>query len=176
MLALPRIAGIGALRGECLGEAGWVLVREGRGAAKHIPDLHPHRDFDAFHPVHNEHAQPPVEVDDGLSVVQCRARLIAAEHPDARAVLIVHVLLGLSERVEVAGEPIIADGFQKRGRAVAVAGLDSAALQPLDLLLEGKPGLRVLRHEAPPTENQPAPFGNGLIMMSLILARAAGGR
>lgn len=42
---------------------------------------------------------------------------------------------------------------------------DSAPSQLFDLLLDRQPGLRILRHTPPMTENQPAPCGNGLLMM-----------
>jgi hypothetical protein len=48
---------------------------------------------------------------------------------------------------------------------VRVAHVKVAARQPLDLLPQRQPRLRVFDHEAPVTENQPAPYGNGLIMM-----------
>ncbi|MFC7755900.1 hypothetical protein [Tsukamurella soli] len=63
--------------------------------------------------------------------------------------LVVDVMLGFAERVQIAGEPVVAHRSEDRPRMVAVARVDSTARQPLDLLLEGEPGLRVLDHEDP---------------------------
>ena len=110
-------------------------MSEGRGVPQHIPQLHPHGDLDALDAVHDEHAQPPVEVDDLLCVFQARACPVAAEHPGTRAALVVDVLFGPAERVQVASEPVVAHRFEDCGRMIAVAHVDSPARKPLDLLL-----------------------------------------
>jgi len=60
----------------------------------------------------------------------------ATEHARTCATIATQVRLGLPKRVEVAGEPVVADRLQKCSRTVSVPHLDSAARQLLDLLLE----------------------------------------
>ena len=124
-------------------------MSEGRGAPEHVAQLHPHGDLDALDAVHDEHPQPPVEVDDRLGVVQPRACSVASEHASARPALVVDVRNGLAERVQVAGQSVVAHRFEDRGRVVALAHINTPARKPIDLLLKGQPGLRVLNHEGP---------------------------
>ncbi|UNX53285.1 hypothetical protein MF406_09620 [Georgenia sp. TF02-10] len=74
------------------------------------------------------------------------------------------VLLGLSERVEIAGEAVAPDRLQERRCMVTVADVAPATRQPLDLLLTESQGF-VYSTWSSLNRNQPAPSGDGLMMM-----------
>lgn len=48
---------------------------------------------------------------------------------------------------------------------ILTRNLKVVLLETLNLLFHGQPILGVFDHQPPHKENQPAPFGNGLIMM-----------
>lgn len=70
VLARFRSASVGTCCSERFCETGRVFVGEGRATTEYVPDLHPHSDLDTLDTVHDEHPQPPVEVDDRLGMVQ----------------------------------------------------------------------------------------------------------
>lgn len=149
-------------------------MRKRRGSPQYVTGAHPHRHLNALHAVHDQQAQLPIEVDDRLGVVQLGARPVLVQHAGLRVALVVDILVGLEERVQVAGHTVVADRLQQPDRTRRVIDFQAALRQPLYLRLEGQPPLRV-NHGALllQKENQPAPCGSGLIVMSETVARVA---
>ena len=56
-----------------------------------------------------------------------------AVDPDARSALVVDVVLGFAERVQIAGEAVIADRFKHLGGVLRVVDLQTVLRQPSNL-------------------------------------------
>ncbi|WP_240625091.1 hypothetical protein [Kocuria tytonicola] len=109
VLARRGMPSVGALGGEGFSETDRVLVGEEGPSAEHVPDPHSYSHFDTLDAVHHEQAQTPVEVDEVLGMLQPQAGSVAAEHTDPHAAFVVDVILGLTERLEVPSEVVVAD-------------------------------------------------------------------
>src|SRR5699024_1472780 len=145
----PRSCGGGRARGS------------GRPSAEDVTDAHPDCDLDSLEPLQNEHAKPPVEVDDRFGMSKKRPGSEVAENTDPGPTFLVDVLLGYTERVQVSGEAVVADRRQDLSCPGFVSDLEAALDEPFDLLVHRQPRLVVRDHEPPRKENQPAPCGNG---------------
>lgn len=98
-----------------------------------------------------------VEVDELLGVGKSRARTVAAQDANTCAILVIDVFLGHPERIEVAGEPVVADRCQDLRSAILIRYIEAMLDETLDLLLHGQPVLGVLDHEPFPPRKKISP-------------------
>jgi hypothetical protein len=90
-----------------------------------------------------------IEGDELGGVFKARPGAVAAEDADARTSVFFDDGFRLACRVKVAGEPVVADFFEKLCGCRRVVDDESSALELGDLLLDRHPRLRISDHMSP---------------------------
>jgi hypothetical protein len=133
-----------------------IEVGEGTSAAEHVAHAHASRHLDPLDAVEDEQAQTPIEVEHLGDVRDGGPGSVAVFDRRSDVPALVDVTFRAQERVEVAGQAVAADRAEKRDRPLPRLDVDAPGGQPLHLLVQGGPRLRVPDHAPPSPQRKSA--------------------